>query len=612
MPYSLLDWGWAFSLLKKYKNFKIKILKIKIKKFFPRTPTAGQQVCQEPSIAVMSETERKTNQLNRLPTDVILELLSYLTSDIPSLLAFAASSRSCLGHARHERIFGVILSEQLGVSNSDEPPTGDDADVCDVPAKLSVSGQESFYAFLRWKKAFPLYALPLVKRVRRWWLRMESYLSVHYPEIHSSLGPPLSEATISSTLSEDGGYSEFVLPSVLRIMYRFHDGQQLVGQLRMLTESPRTQRFFAKKEVMELGMGLFGGISFYDEMVVMYLLPLRCLSKLNRHSSHYLDTHEFSCTIGSFHCSTGSGASRSSRASDYVLFAVNTLIPNHHSGPIKGYFVDRVMGRRNCVYTNCKGSLPVDHDLVLTSCVSPEARACANDDQCELMLWLEEYASRLERGVYVVEPMKQYSTDVEGQREQADRAKAIYIISHFPRQECTVVTNGVEVSASSVLVTHESSLESDGPDARLFFTYSIRMRLLEDHPSRPPALGSCQLVSRHWRITDSKGAVESVDGPGVVGEFPLLRADRRLTFPFAYQSCTSSLGANSSFAGTLRFRAAASALWPQQSSQLPCNKVDVEDTGGQLVGGDVQFDAVLPTMELDIGHERNKLFQLLF
>ena len=77
-------------------------------------------------------TAVKPNQINRLPSDVVLELLAYLTSDIKSLLAFAASSRSCLGHARHDRIFGVILSDQLGVSNSDEPPGDEVAE----PAKV--------------------------------------------------------------------------------------------------------------------------------------------------------------------------------------------------------------------------------------------------------------------------------------------------------------------------------------------------------------------------------------------------------------------------------------------------------------------------------------------
>ena len=32
-----------------------------------------------------------------------------------------------------------------------------------------------------------------------------------------------------------------------------------------------------------------------------------------------------------------------------------------------------------------------------------------------------------------------------------------------------------------------------------------------------------QLISRHWHITDATGHVEEVQGPGVVGEQPVLR-----------------------------------------------------------------------------------------
>lgn len=34
---------------------------------------------------------------------------------------------------------------------------------------------------------------------------------------------------------------------------------------------------------------------------------------------------------------------------------------------------------------------------------------------------------------------------------------------------------------------------------------------------------SCQLETRHWVITDADGNVERVDGPGVVGEYPVMK-----------------------------------------------------------------------------------------
>lgn len=39
-----------------------------------------------------------------------------------------------------------------------------------------------------------------------------------------------------------------------------------------------------------------------------------------------------------------------------------------------------------------------------------------------------------------------------------------------------------------------------------------------------------QLLSRHWEITDAKGRTEVVDGPGVVGEQPILRPGERFSY----------------------------------------------------------------------------------
>ena len=39
-----------------------------------------------------------------------------------------------------------------------------------------------------------------------------------------------------------------------------------------------------------------------------------------------------------------------------------------------------------------------------------------------------------------------------------------------------------------------------------------------------------QLKTRHWTITDAKGRVQQVDGPGVVGETPVLEPGERFTY----------------------------------------------------------------------------------
>jgi len=52
-------------------------------------------------------------------------------------------------------------------------------------------------------------------------------------------------------------------------------------------------------------------------------------------------------------------------------------------------------------------------------------------------------------------------------------------------------------------------------DGRFAFAYTITIRNSGSVPAR--------LIARHWRITDSNGVTERVDGEGVVGEQPRLR-----------------------------------------------------------------------------------------
>ncbi|MBL0020877.1 MAG: Co2+/Mg2+ efflux protein ApaG [Sphingomonadales bacterium] len=50
---------------------------------------------------------------------------------------------------------------------------------------------------------------------------------------------------------------------------------------------------------------------------------------------------------------------------------------------------------------------------------------------------------------------------------------------------------------------------------RWFWSYHIR---IENHRDDP-----VQLLTRHWQITDGRGAINYVDGDGVVGEQPLIK-----------------------------------------------------------------------------------------
>ncbi|MCC6982530.1 MAG: Co2+/Mg2+ efflux protein ApaG [Bauldia sp.] len=64
--------------------------------------------------------------------------------------------------------------------------------------------------------------------------------------------------------------------------------------------------------------------------------------------------------------------------------------------------------------------------------------------------------------------------------------------------------------------------ESSPDDGRYFWAYTIEVTNL--------GLDTVQLRSRYWKITDARGKVEEVRGPGVVGKQPVLRPGETFTY----------------------------------------------------------------------------------
>ena len=71
-------------------------------------------------------------------------------------------------------------------------------------------------------------------------------------------------------------------------------------------------------------------------------------------------------------------------------------------------------------------------------------------------------------------------------------------------------TQGFEVEIEPIY------LNSHSEPARDHYVWAYRVAI------RNAGERTARLVSRHWTITDANGAVETVDGPGVVGQTPLL------------------------------------------------------------------------------------------
>jgi len=73
-------------------------------------------------------------------------------------------------------------------------------------------------------------------------------------------------------------------------------------------------------------------------------------------------------------------------------------------------------------------------------------------------------------------------------------------------------TDDITVTVTPLFLEEQSDPEAD----HYVWAYHVR---IENHGTR-----TVRLRSRYWRITDARGRVQEVRGPGVVGEQPTLEA----------------------------------------------------------------------------------------
>lgn len=148
-------------------------------------------------------------------------------------------------------------------------------------------------------------------------------------------------------------------------------------------------------------------------------------------------------------------------------------------------------------------------------------RACPPGDD-GLLRWIEHFAAELSAGQFAVDEVE----------PGAPQTRAIRAFPQLPPLCSVAVTRGVRVEASATWMAEHSDQTVDA------FAYSIAFSLLpldEQQAAGFAPLQSCQLVSRHWVISDASGRTDEVRGPGVIGEHPLLLPGGP---PFRYQSQT--------------------------------------------------------------------------
>ncbi len=311
-------------------------------------------------------------------------------------------------------------------------------------------------------------------------------------------------------------------------------------------------RLLSQHEIRQsMHYGLFGGYMFYDEYVSMKFLPLQFAYSLTD-SFLVKSNWYFQRTLHPHQLQDASFGHESNINIAEPSFIISGSFHEMAGMWNRLYLVsDSAPGISDGVYVNHGG-----HDSAIPV-VSPRRTACYNTSNTGgvLFYWLHEYLHRLESGVYQVQPLVLKSP------EKPLAKNATRMISLFAVQETSTkaspapsngmnpslsdtsvsktITNGVEIVASPLFITERSL-----GDEKLFYSYSIRMRLLNNHSSRPRGYQQCQLTTRYWRIHDESNS-EVVEGDGVIGYFPVLSTKysqdpSKDEWPFVYQSCTNA------------------------------------------------------------------------
>ncbi|CAK8575803.1 unnamed protein product [Lathyrus sativus] len=345
-------------------------------------------------------------------------------------------------------------------------------------------------AYQTWREAFVMYPWPLVKRVKRCWDNIKTWLADNFPEAKDTLCQGASEADIQEL--EDVLHVKLPLPT--RILYRFHNGQEI-------------EKLDPDANTFGTSLGIIGGYSFYDHLVNVYLLPI---------SQVIQETQQITQNLGFL------------RRSKYVLVAASSTYSE------KLFFLNCTngqlyVGTRNLL-TN-RDMIPcVPHDLI-----SLHHELDSEKIQDAMLLWLEEHGRRLQRGfIKLIE-------------EENVRS-----INLFPEESplcSTAVTNGVQVRASALVIPELVDLQDDRE--KYLFSYSIRLSLQSQGcVINGMTYRSCQLYWRHWIIHANDVVVSDMDGEAVIGVYPLLRPGDK---EFVYQSCASLPTSSGSIEGSFTF-----------------------------------------------------------
>ncbi|KAL9233187.1 hypothetical protein vseg_008216 [Gypsophila vaccaria] len=198
-------------------------------------------------------------------------------------------------------------------------------------------------AYQLWRETFIAYPWTLVKRVKKCWDTLESWMSSHLPEMLTTLRKGASEEELNKVEK----ILKIKLPLPTRLLYRLHDGQEFKFK----------------------SLGLIGGYAVYDHVVNVHLLPLKQVILATKHMTHAIG---FSSTP--------------------KFIAIAASVTEYE----KFFFL-------NCSNYQLFAGTANLRDGEMMPCVPGALLKSSGDQRPDgLLLWLEEHERRLQNGMITV------------------------------------------------------------------------------------------------------------------------------------------------------------------------------------------------------------------
>lgn len=348
-------------------------------------------------------------------------------------------------------------------------------------------------------------------RMLRAWSKIRGWLRINAPDIAGTLLPGVLEEELDEFTSQ----TMYPMPMTLRALYAVVNGQNTMDTIGFYTGEDEE---FRRRSYYH---GVLGGMQMYDYISCLHMIPL-----------HHLYCHAVPCD-----------PSESKRELAFNVFTSSTCHKTLQYVSQQNT-TGKPIGSLKFTNQDETGIIAVSDDALdkIPEWLSEAAKSTGYfwSENDSLVVFLERYSDHMLNGQFNITKIN----------DAVPWSVGINIFPSKPPLYREEITEAIRVGVSTILVPFHSRMNES------LFAYKVRLSLLsleeqKEQGIHPPIL-SVQLMSRHWIIRDSFGAVTAdIEGEGVIGLFPILKpTDAEV---FSYQSCTQSDSMGSSMVGEFVF-----------------------------------------------------------